>query len=198
MRYFWGVGEFWRVKSKPRGTFRSKIGAAAAKAPKRRKSRRWTREHMLCLRQWRPPRFAGSPRLSRAQSAPADTCAIPSRTTKAYRRLVEPAKLVRAKTDLEATPLVGRGNTNSRPQRDILRRHCGEGKLGFPSPLHVFKPQNANFKPNWISRGLFRRELTTPKLPAPKAVPGAANWGRLKRLKNSVRNSRFMFSLGPK
>ena len=121
-----------------------------------------------------------------------------SRTTKAYRKHIEGWSNQPNLSDLQATPLVRRGYTNSRPQRDILRRHCGEGKLGFPSPLHVFKPQNANFKPNWISRGLFRRELTTPKLPAPKAVPGAANWGRLKRLKNSVRNSRFMFSLGPK
>src|SRR5437588_11777311 len=46
IRYFSGVGEFCSVKSSPRRSFTSKVGAASAIAEKRRKFRRLTRERI--------------------------------------------------------------------------------------------------------------------------------------------------------
>src|SRR6202008_3228337 len=72
----------------------------------------------------------------------------------------------------------------------------GEENARVPFPNYIsHSPQNENFNPNWISRGLFATALTTPKLLAPKVVPGAANCERLNKLKNSVRNSRFVLSV---
>lgn len=48
--------------------------------------------------------------------------------------------------------------------------------------------QNANFNANWINRGLFDCELTTPKFGVPKVFPGGPNCGWLRKLKNSARN----------
>ena len=47
---------------------------------------------------------------------------------------------------------------------------------------------------NWISRGLFACELTTPNDGFPSDKPGEPNCTRLKRLKNSVRNCNLMRS----
>src|SRR5271154_2517763 len=49
MRYFWGVGEFRSVKSRPCGSFTSKMGAATARAPTRKKSRRCERRLNLLV-----------------------------------------------------------------------------------------------------------------------------------------------------
>ena len=49
-----------------------------------------------------------------------------------------------------------------------------------------------------MSRGLPSVLVTTPKLDDARVVFGAANCGWLKMLKNSVRNSRFIRSPGPK
>src|SRR5262244_2446708 len=51
---------------------------------------------------------------------------------------------------------------------------------------------------NWISRGLLTVLWTLPKLPEGRKVIGGPNCGRLKRLKNSARNSRPSLSAGPK
>src|SRR5467141_617801 len=57
-----------------------------------------------------------------------------------------------------------------------------------------------NFSPNWMSRGFVPGYVlvTTPKFDDVTLVLGGANCVRLKRLKNSVRNSRPSFSSGPK
>src|SRR5260370_5773317 len=57
-----------------------------------------------------------------------------------------------------------------------------------------------NFSPNWMSRGFVPGKvlLTTPKVDDVTLVFGGANCVRLKRLKNSVRNSIPSFSSGPK
>src|ERR1700730_266666 len=64
---------------------------------------------------------------------------------------------------------------------------------------YKLEAQNSNFKANWISRAcaLPMVLVTTPKLGllAVQHVPfGGPNWGWLKRLKNSVRNSMFALS----
>src|SRR5258708_34760608 len=57
-----------------------------------------------------------------------------------------------------------------------------------------------NFSPNWTSLGVVPAAvlLTTPNVDEPTLVLGGANCVRLKRLKNSVRNSSPSFSSGPK
>src|ERR1700751_690904 len=49
-----------------------------------------------------------------------------------------------------------------------------------------------------MRRGRFTVLLTAPKVPAPNVPFGGPKCGRLKRLKNSVRNSMFILSSGPK
>src|SRR5438445_5519322 len=57
-----------------------------------------------------------------------------------------------------------------------------------------------NLSPNWTSLGFVPAAvlLTTPNVDDPTLVLGGANCVRLKRLKNSVRNSSPIFSSGPK
>ena len=57
--------------------------------------------------------------------------------------------------------------------------------------------QNTNFIANWMSRGLLTVFVMLPKLADGRKLSGGPNCWRLKRLKNSVRNSRPSLSAGP-
>jgi len=95
-------------------------------------------------------------------------------------------------------PFLDIADQEVRPEEGAALRPKNKKGTGFlngqkPAPELI---QNENFNANWMTRGPALEDVILPNVPGTRTLLlGGAKFTVLKTLKNSVRNSSFVFSL---